>query len=321
MNAVSMLASFFLALSATATHAQPYPAKPIRLTIGFPPGSPPDIVGRAFAEQLGEQLKQQVVVENRPGVGGTLAAAVTASAAPDGYSLHLGTTGSLAVGPAFYPNAGFDPLKSFAPVAQITSAPALLLVSAALPVTTVRELIEYTRARPGRVNYASAGNGSLPHILMEMFKSLSGADLVHVAYKNAPEAYVGLLSGDVVAFVDQPVTADPHVRAGKARYLAIAKATRHPSHPSIPTTAEAGVPGFEAELWFGLVAPVGTPRDIIDRLNAATQQSLAAGALRERLANISTDPVGGTSEQFAAVIARDVAWWARAVKLSGAKVE
>lgn len=312
---------FFVLLAATNVHAQGYPAKPIKLIVSFPPGSPPDIVGRVVAEKLGEGLGQQVLVENRPGAGGTIGTAAAAAAAPDGYTLHLGTTGSLAVGPALFPKVNLDPVKAFDAITQISAAPAVLVIGASVPTTDVKAFVEYTRSRPGRLNYGSVGNGSVPHILMEMFKSLTGADLVHVPYRNIPEAYNAMAAGDIAAIIDQPVTATPQERSGAVRILAIATAARHPNHLSVPTMIESGVVGFEASLWFGLVAPKGTPLEIIAKINRETHKILEAQELRERLARMGTDPAPSSPVAFGAFIAQQVQSWGKAVKSSGAKVD
>ncbi len=318
---IQAAAAIFLSIAslcATSVAAQIYPSKPIRLIAAVPPGTPPDTLGRIVAQQLSEGLGQPVVVENRPGAGTTLGTAAAANAAPDGYTLFVLTTAS-AMAPALYTKPGFDAEHSFAPISLVGISPFFLVVHPAVPATTLKELVELSRVQPDRLNYGSAGSGTPPHIVMEMFKSLTGASLVHIPHKASH--FPSLLAGDVQASFDVPTLFAPHARAGKVRLLAVASASRHPDFPSVPTATEAGAPGLEASAWYGLAAPRGTPPDVIAHLHAQTQKALTVKALRDAFANLGTDPVGNTPEQFAGFIAAEVQKWGKAVRASGAKVD
>ena len=307
-----------VALGTSAVLAQTYPSKPIRLIAAVPPGTPPDTLGRIVAQQLSEGLGQQVVIENRPGVGTTLGTAAAAIAAPDGYTLVVLTTASV-MAPALYAKPGYDAEKSFAPISLVGISPFFLVAHPAVPAATLKELVELSRAQPDRLNYGTAGSGTPPHIVMEMFKSMTGASLVHIPHKTSH--FPSLLAGDVHASFDVPTLFAPHARAGKVRLLAVASVSRHQDYPSVPTATEAGAPGLEAGAWYGLAAPRGTPVDVIARLHAETQKALTAKGLRDTFANLSTDPIGNTPEQFAAFIGAEVQKWGKAVKASGAKVD
>ena len=319
---MKMSACMFAALlGSTNVLAQGYPSKPLRLIVPFPVGTAPDIIGRVVAQGMGAGLGQPVLVENRPSAGGILGTAAAAAALPDGYTLHLATTGSLAIGPARFPNAGFDPVRSFAPISQISTAAVVLAVAASVPVASARELVDYSLARPGKLNYGSPGNGTIPHILMEMFKSLTGADLVHVAYKSPADVNVAMDSGDVVAMMETPATATPRQRAGKIKVLAVTGTIRHADHPNVPTMTESGVSRFDASVWYGLVAPRGTPDAIVARLNAEVQRMLRVEDVRERLAQLGNDAAASTPEAFAIFIAEQVETWRRAIRTLGTRVE
>jgi tripartite-type tricarboxylate transporter receptor subunit TctC len=314
------LASSVVAFSvgAMTVSAQTYPAKPIRLVVPFPVGTPPDVLARVAAQQLSGGLGQQVVIDNRPGAAATIGMAAAAGAPPDGYTLAWGSTGSLAIGPALFTKAGYD-ARSFEPISLVGTAPFFLTVHPAVPATTLAELVALARSQPGKLNYGSSGSGSPPHIMMEMFKSQAGVDITHIAYKG--NHFPGLLAGEVQTNFEAPATFAPHVKAGKARLLAVTGASRHPAYPDIPTVREAGLPELEMLTWNGLVAPRGTSREIVARLNAATQNALASKGLQDAFANLSTDPAGGTPEQFGARIAAETEKWSRWVKLSGATIE
>lgn len=313
-------AAFVVAATAWSLTAssQTYPNKPMRIIAPVGPGTPPDTVARIVAQQLGEQLGQSVVVENRPGVGTTLGTAAAASATPDGYTLIVLTTAST-MAQAVYSKPGFDAEKSFAPISLMGVSPFFLCVHPDVPVTTLKELVDLSRAKPGTLNYGTAGSGTPPHLIMEMFKSITKADLLHVPHKG--NHFPALLAGQVQASFDVPILFAPHMQAGKIRLLAIATEKRHPNYPSVPTTAEAGAPGLEATAWYGLGTPRGTPLDVVARLNAEIQKALTAKPVRETFAKLGTDPVGNTPEQFAALIAVEAKKWADAVRMSGAKVD
>lgn len=321
---MSMMAT--VATASFDTLAQNYPSKPIKLIVAFPPGTPPDVVGRVAAERLSGALGQQVVVENKPGVGGTLGAAFAAGAPADGYTLLLASTGTLAVGPALYAKVSFDPVKAFAPISLLGTSSIFLTINTSVPAANVREFIDHVRERPRQVHYASIGNGSVPHIVMEMFKSAAAKqgvtlDLGHVPFKTPGDAHNALVNGTVQAMVDQVATIAPHLRSGKLRPLAVFRDARAPQMPDVPTMAEAGVHDLHVDTWFGLVAPRGTPDDIVQRLNGVTREALNAAQLRERLARFGFDPVSNTPEQFGTIIANDVVKWGQAVRASGARVD
>lgn len=307
-------------LAATAA-AQPYPSKPLRLVVGFPPGGVVDIVARVVAEPLGQRLGQPVIVENRAGAAGTVAAEAVARSPADGYTLLLGTTGTLASAPSLYPGLSYDPLKSFAPIGQLTTAPFVVVVSTASTAQSLSELIALARSRPGQLNFGSVGNGSPPHIAGEMFKVASGAELVHVPYKGLPTAVGDLLAGRIEVLFNQVAPFLPHIQAGKLRALAVADSARLSQLPGVPTAAEAGLPGYEVSIWSGLVAPAGTPKDLVARLNNEIAKVLATRAVQESLANQGFQAAGGSPEQFAALIASETTKWSHAIQLSGAKAE
>jgi tripartite-type tricarboxylate transporter receptor subunit TctC len=314
---VALLAAM-LGVAATAA-AQPYPNRPIKLVVPFPPGGPVDVMGRLVADRL-SQTVGTVVVDNRPGAGGTIGSRAAAAAEPDGYTLLLGTSTTLGASPALYRNIGYDPARSFAPVAMIASVPMALVVTPTLPVNNVGELIAYAKAHPGKLNYG-APTGVLPHLTAEMFKSAAGLDIVHVPYKGAANAVTDLLSGQIdLAFEPFSVLLG-HIHEGRVRALAVTGTTRSAELPDVPTMIESGVAGFTSVSWSGVVAPPGTPAEIIARLNAAVNAGLAAPETQARLARLGAAPMIGTPADFAALIATEVPKWAAVVKAAGIKIE
>ncbi len=305
----------------SAALAQGYPARPVKVMIPFPPASPGDIIGRLMAQKLSESTGQQFVVENRAGASGTIGTEAALKAPADGYTLIVGSTGTLATAPALYPSLGYDPAKSFAPISLLSSASFIIVVNAALPANSLKELIELARAKPGQLNYGSGGNGHPMHIAGEMFKTAAGVNLMHVPYKGQSPAGNDLVAGRIQVIFDQLVAYQPHVRSGKLRVLAVARSSRLEQLPDVPTTAEAGLPGFEISSWFGLLAPRGAPNEIVSRLNGEVLSALKTKELREGMANLGLEPAGCSPERFAAVIAADGAKWSRAVKASGAKLD
>ena len=300
--------------------AQAYPTKSIRLVAPSTPGDAPDVIARLIAERLSVALGQQVVVENRPGAGGVVGSEIVAKAVPDGYTLIMGNAGSHGINAAVYSKLPYDILKDFAPVSQIAIAPNIFVINPGLPVTTIQEFIAYAKARPGQLSYASGGNGSSSHMSMELLKSMAGIDVVHVPYKGSTPALTDVISGeDAVMSVNMP-PAVPHVKAGKLRALAVTTRTRTPSMPDLPTVAET-LPGYETVAWFGVLAPAGTPRDVVNRLSAEIGRIARSPEMRERLAGMGAEPVGGTPEEFAAVMARDIAKWTELAKSVGIKID
>ena len=298
-----------------------YPAKPIKLIVPFPPGGPTDIVGRFMAQKFTEALGQPVIVENRPGAAGTIGAEAAAKSPGDGYTLLLGTTGTLAVAPGFYPNLGYDPGKSFAPVSLVTKAPFLVVVHTSVPADSLRALIDLAKSKPGQLNFGSGGNGHPLHIAGEMFKIAASVDLVHVPYKGTAPALADLLAGRIQVMFEQIAAFRPHLQSGKLKALAVAAPRRLAQLPLVPTTAEAGLPGYEVSTWFGLVAPKGTPNDVVARLSAEVQKFLTTTEVRDALSNQGFEPTGSSPEEFATLIGADGAKWSRAVKASGAKLD
>jgi tripartite-type tricarboxylate transporter receptor subunit TctC len=318
---LSIVVTACAGLAGVSAPAQPYPAKPVRLIVPFPPGGPTDAVGRILAQQLTLALGQQVIVENRPGAGGTIGAAAAARSPGDGYTLFFATTSTFSIAPSLYANPGFDPAKSFAPISQLVTAPFLVVVHPSVPVRSLQDLIRLAKAKPGELNFGSGSSGTPPHIAGEMFKSAAGVDLVHVPYKGIAAALIDLLTGRVHVMFEQLLTVQPHVQSGKLRPLAVASPRRHPQLPELPTSAEAGLPGYEVSAWFGLAAPAGTAREIVMRLNAEVLKALQAREVRAGLAHQGLDPAGSSPEEFAAFIASESVKWSRAVKASGAKVD
>jgi len=323
MNAQRWMSSLLLAtvfFAAGEVSAQAYPTKPIRLVAPSTPGDAPDVIARLVAERLSGVLGQQVVVENRPGAGGVVGSEIVAKAAPDGYTLIMGNAGSHGINAAVYSKLPYDILKDFAPVSQIAIAPNIFVVNPALPVHTMPEFIAYAKARPGQLSYASGGNGSSSHMSMELLKSMAGIDIVHVPYKGSTPALTDVISGqDAVMSVNMP-PAVPHVKAGTLRALAVTTRTRAPSMPDLPTVAET-LPGYETVAWFGVLAPAGTPKDVINRLSVEIAKIARSPDMRERLAGMGAEPVGGTPEEFGAVMARDIEKWTALAKSVGIKID
>jgi len=304
-----------------AAAAQDYPTRPVVLVSPFPPGGSVSLVARIVAEKMGETLGQSIVVENRGGAGGTIGARSVAKSPPDGYTLLLGYTGTLAIGPSMYPNAGFDPRKDFAPVGRIGTAPTLLVVHPSVPVHSVAELIAYAKANPGKLNFGSAGIGTVGHLAGELMATMAGLRLVHVPYKGTGPAITDLLGGHIPMMFTPVPTAHAQAESGLLRALAVTGAERSSLLPNVPTVAESGLPGYEAALRYGLVAPAGTPRAIIERLNKELRTALAAEDVRSRLAADGAEVLPSTPEQYAADIDREEATWSKVVNALGLRGE
>jgi tripartite-type tricarboxylate transporter receptor subunit TctC len=301
--------------------AQSYPSRPIRIVAPSTPGDAPDVIARLLAERLGTAMGVSVVVENRPGAGGVVGSEIVANAAPDGYTLIIGNAGSHGINAAVYTHLSYDIQKDFTPVSQVAVSPNVLVVNPALPVKNVAEFIAYAKSKPGALSYASGGNGSSAHMSMELFKSMAGLDIVHVPYKGSSPALTDVVSGQVAGmFVNLP-PAVPLIKAGKLRALAVTTRSRSPLLPDVPTVAESGVPGFETVAWFGILAPAGTPKPIVDRLSQEIARIAKTPEMRERLLALGAEPVGSTPEAFAAVIDRDIAKWKPLAKSVGIKVD
>ena len=308
--------------AAPFVHAQaPYPGKPVRIVVPFPAGGTTDILARAVAQKLTETGGQPVLVDNRPGAGGNIGAELVAKSAPDGYTLLMGTVGTHAINPGLYAKMPYDHQRDFAPVILVAGVPNVLVVNPAVPVNSVQELIAYAKANPGKLNFASSGSGTSIHLSGELFKTMSGVQMTHIPYKGSSPALTDLLGGQVQLMFDNLPSALPHIRAGKLRALAVTSAQRAPALPDVPTVAEAGLPGFEASSWFGLLAPAGTPKDIIAKLNAEVAKWLATPEARDKLTVQGANAVGNSPEEFTQFIAAETIKWQKVIKDSGAKVE
>lgn len=301
--------------------AQTYPAKPVKIVVPFPPGGPTDVVGRFVAIRLGEAFNQQFVVENRAGAGGTVGSETVAQAAADGYTLLYGSTSTLAMAPSLYRKLGYDPRKSFAPISLVSSGPLLVAVNAAVPAQTLAQFIALAKEKPGALNYGSAGNATPPHLAAELFKSLSGTQLTHVPYKGGGPALQAVAGGEVQVIFEGIVTLAPQIKAGRLRALAVTGAARDAALPEVPTVAEAGLPAFQVNFWSGLVAPAGTPVEVVNALNGALRKALAGADARDTLTKFGLAPAGSSPAEFSRFIETEIVRWEKAVQISGAKVD
>jgi len=309
------------AFAAGAVNAQPYPSRPIRVITTAPPGGTPDVVARMVTPGLSQVLGQQLVVDNRPGAGGLIAAETVAKSAPDGYTLMICGQGPLTVLPHLQKQAGYDTFRDFAPVGLIAFGPFLLITHPSLPAQSVKALIALARAQPGRLNYGSAGNGAGNHLAMELFKSMTGVNITHVPYKGAPQAVADVVAGHMNMMFNSIPPVLGHLKSEKLRALGVAATRRSPQLPDIPTVGEAGVPGYESGNWFGLLAPAKTPKAIVVGLNGALARVVRAPEMRSLFEAQGTDPVGGSAEEFAVFIRREHDKYVKLVKLAGAKVD
>jgi tripartite-type tricarboxylate transporter receptor subunit TctC len=315
------------ALCAAAFAASPavaqgtYPNKPVRLVVPFPAGGTTDILARAAAQKLSEAWGQQVIVDNRPGAGGNIGADIVAKAAPDGYTLLMGTVGTHAINPSLYAKMPYDHVKDFAPVILVAGVPNVLVVNPDLPIKTVAELIAYAKANPGKLNFASSGSGTSIHLSGELFKVMAGVQMTHVPYKGSAPALTDLMGGQVQLMFDNLPSSLPQIKGGKLRAVAVTSTTRAAALPDVPTVAESGLPGFEASSWFGILAPAGTSKEIIAKINADVQKWLASPEAKEKLLGQGANAAGGSPEDFAKHIQAETAKWAKVVKESGAKVD
>lgn len=296
-----------------------YPSRPITLVVPYAAGGGNDVLARGVAEPMSKILGQQIVIENRGGAGGSIGTRQVAKSAPDGYTLGLGGTGTLAIDPTLYPNAGYDPRKDFAPVGLIATSPLIILVNPSLPVHNVQALIALAKKQPGKINYASAGRGSGIHLGTVLFAATAGIDIVHVAYRGSGPALTDLLGGHVAIYFSSLPPAIGLVKEGKLRALGVTGLKRSPVFPDVPTVAEQGLPGFEAVLHYGIVAPAGTPRPIVDKLNAALREALNSPDMRRRIATEGAEPLPTTPDEYAADIDREETKWSALVKKAGGK--
>jgi tripartite-type tricarboxylate transporter receptor subunit TctC len=300
--------------------ADNYPAKAIRIVVPFPPGGATDEAARLIATKMGEHWGQPVVVDNRPGAGGNVGSDIVAKSAPDGYTLVMGVTGSHAINISLYSKMPYDPVKDFVAISQVAVVPNVLVVNPSVPAKNLAELVALAKTEPGKLNYASLGNGTAAHLGMEMLKTAAGIDVTHVPYKGSAPAVADLIAGQVQMMVDGLPSSLPHVKAGQLRAIALTSLHRSPSLPDLPTIAET-YPGFYADAWSGLFAPKGTPKPIIDKLATEVQRILRLPDVRQKLAALGAEPVGSTPAEFAAHVNREIVKWAKVVKSSGAKVD
>ncbi len=307
--------------SASPALAQSYPSKPLHLIVPFAAGGTGDVLGRLLASKMSEGLGQPVVVEFKPGAGTTLGTDFVAKAAPDGYTILFSASTTMSINATLYSKLPYDTLKDLAPVSLLAAIPNMLVANHALPANTVQELIALAKANPGKLNYASPGSGTTPHLAGELFNAAAGIKMVHVPYKGAGPAIIDVLGGHVPMLFDNIPSVQPQVNSGKMKAIAVTSAKRSPAMPNVPTFAEAGLTGFEANSWWAILAPAGTPKDIIARLNAEVVKALNDAGLRERFLGLGADPAPSTPEECGAHMKAEVAKWAAIVKASGARVD
>jgi tripartite-type tricarboxylate transporter receptor subunit TctC len=312
------VAALWLGLAAAQ---QNYPTKPIRFIVTFPPGGSSDLIARALAPVLSERLRQQVVVENRPGAGGNIGMEVVAKAAPDGYTMGLGAAGALSANVSLYPKMPYDPVKDFAPVSNVAFVPFFLIANPSLPANNLQELVALASAKPGELMLGYGGNGTAMHLSGELFKLMAKIQLVNVPYKGSGPAAVDTMGGQLPLAMVDVASAITQVKAGRLKALAVTTAKRISAAPDVPTFAEAGLPGYEATGWFGVVMPAGTPPNIVGRMNAELVAALKRQEIRERVIAAGAEPSPSTPEEFGALIRSEIIKWAEVVKASGAKLD
>jgi tripartite-type tricarboxylate transporter receptor subunit TctC len=299
-------------LLAPSAQAQGYPVRPIRLVVPFPAGGATDIFARSVSQKLGERLGQPVIVDNKPGAGGAIGSDVVAKAQPDGYTLLLATSSTHSIGPSFGGKLPYDAVADFTPIAHVGDAPSIMLVPNSAPAKTVKEWVDYARKNPGKLNYASSGPGTVVHLTAEYFKAQAGLFLVHIPYKGTALAIPDLVSAKVDVLFDSLPSALPHVKEGRLRALGMTSLKRSPLLPNLPAISET-IPGFESVTWFGVYGPKGLPAELVQRVNAALNQALLEADVKDRLARLGIEPVGGTPQQFAAMLEKDRAKWRKII--------
>ena len=316
--------AFVLASAAATGAAQPYPTKPVRMIVHYPPGGPTDIVARAVAQKFTDAWGHQFIIDNRPGASGIIGVELVARAVPDGYTLLFGTGGSMAIGPATGMKLPYNVFKDFAPIGLVVINPQILVFNSSFPPNTVRELIAYAKARPGKINYASVGMGSPNHLGAEMLKAMGGIDLVHIPYKGTAPAMTEVLAGQVSLMFNSMPTVLPHVKSGRLKGIAVGSAKRSPAMPDVPTVAESGVAGlagFDYVTWYGMLAPAATPKPIIAKLNAEVKKMLDEREMAQRLAVQGSDPAPSTPEQLGRYMLEEQERWRKVIKSAGIKFE
>jgi tripartite-type tricarboxylate transporter receptor subunit TctC len=307
--------------SGASAAAETWPEKPVRIVVPFPPGSSPDLIARMLTDKLAQALGGTVIVENRPGAGGNLGTGLVAKAAPDGYTLGLSIPGPLAVNTVLYKKMEYDPFKELAPITLVALSPNVLVVDPKLGVNTVQEFIEAVKARPGKLNYGSVGNGSASHLTMELLKMRAGMDIVHVPYPGSPQVNTAIVAGQIQAGFVVPATAMPLVQAGRLKAIAVTSSVRSVVVPELPTVAEAGFPGFESSAWIGMVAPAKTPRPVIERLSRELVAIIRSQDVREKMLRIYFQPVGTAPEGLSNLMRAERDRWARVIRQSGASAD
>lgn len=321
MNIARKGIAALLWLSVSAAAVAAFPDKPIKVVIGFPAGGPLDQHARLLTDKLQAVLGQPIIVDYKPGAGGSVGAEAVAKSAPDGYTLMLANTGVAVINGALYAKLPYNTLRDFTPIARTAMQPLALLVTPKLPVQDLRQFVDYARARPGQINYGSAGNGGISHLVPEMFKSATGIFMVHIPYRGSAPAFTDLMGGQVQFMAESIPQAANYHKQGKVRALAVTSAARNPALPDVPTVIESGVKGFEVVGFYGFLAPVGTPKDVVTKLSDAFRQVLANPEVRERMVSQGADPAYLGSEDFARFLAAETPRWDKAVKASGARMD
>jgi tripartite-type tricarboxylate transporter receptor subunit TctC len=320
LNLVSAVTLAVISTLGTAVHAADYPSKPIRMLVGFAAGGGTDSVARVFGQRLSESLGQTVVIDNRPGVGGNMAAQMTARAPGDGYTIHI-VASSFATNPSLYKDPGYDPVKEFAPVSLVATTPYVLEVAPAFPGKTVKDFIALAKAQPGKFSYASGGTGSPSHLGVELMKSMAGIDLLHVPYKGGGQALTDLIGGQVTLYLDPIILSVPYLKANRTRALAVTSTRRSPVLPDVPTVAESGLPGYEIIGWYAVFAPAATPQPIVNTLNTHITKVLQAPEMKERFLGMGLEPIGAGPAELRRFMQTEIVKWDKVIKTSGAKVD
>ena len=310
-----------MVMAAFAVHAAEWPDKPIRVILSVPAGATPDVTARLVFPGLSQQLGASLVADNRAGGGGVIGAEIAAKSAPDGYTLFISSPGALTILPHMRKNIPYDTIRDFAPISLISIGPFVLMTHPSVPAKSIKELIALAKAQPGKLNYASAGNGVANHLAGELFKQMAGIDIVHVPYKGAPQAVTDVLAGHMSMMFNSVAPIVGYIKTGRIRVLGIASLQRSPQLPDVPTIHESGVPGFEAVNWFGMFAPAKTPRKIINRLNGALVQTIKTPEMQSQFIKLGADPIGSSVEEFTAFVKRDMEKYEKVVRISGAKVD
>lgn len=315
------LLALLAAVGAGGAHAQGYPAKPVRLIIAFPAGGGSDVMGRIVAQKLSERFGHQIIVDNRPGAGGSIGTEAAVRSAPDGYTLQLASTSEVSINRSLYTRLSYDPLKDLAPVTMVASTPMVLIVHPSMPVKTIKDLVALAKARPGQINYSSAGSGTTTHLSAELFRAMTNVNIVHVPYKGAPPALADLAGGHVQMMFSTLPAVLPLITGKRLRPIAVSATTRSRALPDVPTMVEAGVAGYEVNYWYGMFVPLATPKEIVGVLYNHLAQALRSPDMIANINKQGAEPVGMTTGEFAQFLKADAERWAKAVKFSGAKAD